>query len=136
VTALLTYTWPGNIRELRNVIERAVALCPRPVVQVTDLPEALQSAVSRCSWSAPHSATASLPPVSPLGKVRERAERARIVEALQKTGNNRLRAAVELGISRRTLYKKLHRYGLSERKWPVHHDVVPNAMLHERPKHA
>ena len=42
LNALQQYSWPGNIRELRNVIERAVALCPGPDVQLLDLPEAMR----------------------------------------------------------------------------------------------
>jgi transcriptional regulator with PAS, ATPase and Fis domain len=51
---------------------------------------------------------------SSLRNARGNAETLLILEALRKNGNNRLRAARELGISRRTLYKKLHRYGLME----------------------
>jgi DNA-binding NtrC family response regulator len=40
--ALQQYDWPGNIRELRNVIARAVALCPGPTIQLTDLPESIR----------------------------------------------------------------------------------------------
>jgi transcriptional regulator with GAF, ATPase, and Fis domain len=46
------YTWPGNIRELRNVIERAVALCPGPKIGLSDLPDAIVSAASRARGSA------------------------------------------------------------------------------------
>jgi DNA-binding NtrC family response regulator len=98
--ALEAYDWPGNIRELRNVIERAVALCPGPEIQVADLPEAMRPA-----GNAPASE-------GTLSQTKEGAESARITEVLSKHGNNRLRAAAELGISRMTLYKKLHKYGL------------------------
>jgi two-component system response regulator HydG len=117
--ALQGYAWPGNIRELRNVIERAVALCPGPIIQLPDLPETVRSGAAHHSGNS-HAGRALTPtPVSPLETARERAELARIMEALQRSGNNRLRAAVELGISRRTLYKKLHRYGLLEKRWPL-----------------
>ena len=55
-------------------------------------------------------------PARTLARGREQAEAARILGALQKHKNNRLRAAAELGISRMTLYNKLHRYGLNTRK--------------------
>jgi two-component system response regulator HydG len=115
LAALHDYHWPGNIRELRNAIERAVALCPSSVIELADLPDAVRAGTldrladvlrgpasfpKRCSW---------------LATARERGERDHIMAALQKAGNNRLRAAAVLGISRRTLYKKLHRYGLMDR---------------------
>jgi two-component system response regulator HydG len=117
--ALQSYAWPGNIRELRNAIERAVALCPVPIIQLSDLPESVRSGAAHHSENR-HKGHAPAPPSGyPLERARERAELARIMEALQRSGNNRLRAAAELGISRRTLYKKLHRYGLLERRWPL-----------------
>jgi transcriptional regulator with PAS, ATPase and Fis domain len=97
--AIEAYDWPGNIRELRNVIERAVALCPGGEIRLRDLPEAIGRAAARST------STCS-------AAVKDPASAARIVEALEKHGNNRLRAAVELGISRMTLYKKLHAFGL------------------------
>jgi DNA-binding NtrC family response regulator len=114
--ALEEYTWPGNIRELRNVIERAVALCPGTEIQLRDLPEAI-----RCkgSWAATEPAASRPPlPTVPLGSrsllatVKQETEILRITEALERNGNNRLRTAAELGISRMALYKKLHKYGL------------------------
>jgi two-component system response regulator HydG len=98
--ALEGYHWPGNVRELRNVVERAVALCPGQEIQLEDLPETI-----RPLGVAPAAE-------GTLSQTKEEAESARISEALEKHGNNRLRAAAELGISRMTLYKKLHKYGL------------------------
>jgi two-component system response regulator HydG len=96
--ALEEYHWPGNVRELRNVIERAVALCPGQEIHLEDLPEAMRAAVPVIE--------------GPLSQTKEEAESARITEALEKHGNNRLRAAAELGISRMTLYNKLRKYNL------------------------
>src|SRR5207302_1838863 len=95
---LESYDWPGNIRELRNVIERAVALCPGQEIRADDFPEAIRhcgappaAAPARIelSWSG-----------ATLAQTKEEAELARIAKALEKHGNNRLRAAAELGISR------------------------------------
>src|SRR5262245_23576607 len=121
--ALQQYDWPGNVRELRNVIERAVALCPGEYVGVEDLPDAVRGA------ARPAQEPAALPPVpaaaapaapapagasaaATLAEAKEAAEAERIRAALARNNNNRLRAAAELGISRMTLYKKLHQYGL------------------------
>jgi DNA-binding NtrC family response regulator len=116
VRALEAYSWTGNVRELRNVIERAVALCAGPDVQPRDLPEAVRAAAG----SAPPVSGNNRPPApSPvlaqpatLAQTREATEIRRIQEALCKHRNNRRRAAAELGISRMALYKKLHKYGL------------------------
>lgn len=105
--ALQEHTWPGNIRELRNVIERAVALCSSHVIHLEDLPELFHQI-------QPDTKSARRPePVSPsLIRSKDEAERYCITDALKRNGNNRLRAASELGISRMTLYNKLHKYGL------------------------
>jgi DNA-binding NtrC family response regulator len=115
--ALQWYHWPGNIRQLRNVIERAVALCPGEEIQFEDLPETF-----RLPLTAKEKIVMAgfLPfpggmPAATIGKACEDAEIARIRQALHRNNNNRLRAASELGISRVTLYKKLHRYGLMPR---------------------
>jgi len=110
------YWWPGNIRELRNVVERVVALSAGPEVQLSDLPENIRQQ-NHVSVMAAKVAKPAAPSVAvssgTLNQVREAAEIQRIVQALEKHGNNRLRAAAELGISRMGLYKKLRRYGLN-----------------------
>ncbi len=105
--ALEGYDWPGNVRELRNVVERMVALCEGTEVMPEDLPPALRAGggPARAAGAGPRG-------VLTLNESREEAELERINEALRKHGNNRLRAAAELGISRMGLYKKLHKYGL------------------------
>jgi DNA-binding NtrC family response regulator len=108
--ALETYAWPGNIRELRNAIERAVALCPEPLIQLADLPEALRAHAPAVEVSSP----AASPRIAEgtLSRTKEEAEARHIAQVLNRNGNNRLQAALELGISRMTLYKKMHRYGM------------------------
>jgi DNA-binding NtrC family response regulator len=116
--ALQDYPWPGNIRELRNVIERAVALCPGPEVQMQDLPEAVRLAAAAEKANQDQVGYTAIAPIlggcPTLVESKEAAEILRIKEALAKHNNNRLRAAVELGISRMGLYKKLHKYGLTD----------------------
>jgi DNA-binding NtrC family response regulator len=111
---LEAYDWPGNIRELRNVIERAVALSGGPEIQPADLPDTLVRSLSQASPPLPLSQQDPhlLEQQTSLHAVRGDAEATYITEVLRKHGNNRLRAAGELGISRMTLYRKLRRYGL------------------------
>jgi DNA-binding NtrC family response regulator len=112
--ALQKHDWPGNIRELRNIIERAIALCLGREIQLEDLPEQFQH---QPTGAATHRALNHIPsplhlPVRTLARAKDDAERFRITDALRRHQNNRLRAAAELGISRMTLYKKLHKYGM------------------------
>jgi DNA-binding NtrC family response regulator len=116
--ALKAYSWPGNIRELRNVIERAVALCPGPEIVPADLPEAVERghhAQPALPGAAAPPVAAASPPSTTLLRTRAHAEATRISEALVKHQNNRCRAAAELGISRMALYNKLHKYNLLDR---------------------
>jgi two-component system, NtrC family, response regulator HydG len=110
------YEWPGNVRELRNVIERAVALCAGSKIQREDLPHALLHAPAPFEVAEPRRGAEIAKPAAPatLVQMKEVAEASHITEVLKKHKNNRLRAAAELGISRMTLYTKLHRYGLVE----------------------
>jgi DNA-binding NtrC family response regulator len=132
--ALLAYAWPGNIRELRNVIERAVALSHGPVIGLDDLPEIFHAltpaaspplSISLATSAAPatmpshasetsRSTSETLPLMgrTTLAESKDQTERAIITQALERNGQNRLRAAADLGISRMTLYKKLRKYGL------------------------
>jgi DNA-binding NtrC family response regulator len=104
--ALEAHDWPGNLRELRNVIERAVALCPGHMIHLDDLPDHFHSLAK-----SPRAGDSGVAPSLAASKVG--AEKSRIAEALEKHANNKLRAAAELGISRMTLYNKLRKYGLS-----------------------
>jgi two-component system response regulator PilR (NtrC family) len=107
--ALEGYAWPGNIRELRNVLERAVALCPDGEIQLRDLPEAVRAAAATVTAGRPAPPAESL---AALAAARDEAEIVRIAHALEKHGHDRRRAAAELGLSRLALARKLHQYGL------------------------
>ena len=112
--ALSAYPWPGNVRELRNAIERMVVLSRGDRLTVRDLPAAIREharARGRAGDGPGAGAALSL----------EENERRVIRRALEATGGNRVRAARELGISRRTLHRKIAAYGLAD----VGRDTAP-----------
>ena len=94
---LENYDWPGNVRELRNTIEKMVVLSTGALLDVVDVPEQMQST------------TAPLVDLSSSVTLGEN-EKAQILAVLKEVGGNRTRAAQVLGISRRTLYRKLDEY--------------------------
>jgi DNA-binding NtrC family response regulator len=114
--ALQEYSWPGNVRQLRNAIERGVALASGPEIGPEDLPEVVGGGARMpVSPTAPPRLAAAPGPhlaTLDLARSKEEAEKVRILLALERHGANRVRAAEELGVSRMTLYKKLHKYGL------------------------
>jgi DNA-binding NtrC family response regulator len=109
VAALVGYEWPGNIRELRNAVDRAATLCLGSAISVEDLPDGI-----RKPGSPPDSVQVFAPAHAFANARRPEEEAWRIQEALRKHGNVRARAAKELGMSRVSFYKKLHKYGLFE----------------------
>jgi DNA-binding NtrC family response regulator len=116
VARLRAYDWPGNIRELRNVIERAAIIAGEGTVQLAHLPTTVTGtrAASASAHAAPSDATVHTTAGDglhvPIGWTIEQAERALIERTLEHTGNNRTRAAEILGISQKTLFNKLKEY--------------------------
>jgi len=105
VRAMFTYGWPGNVRELKNSVFRAVMVARNPQVQITaadlQLPE-----ISISNGNGNDNGAASLPVGADLNQV----ERQMIFQALERFGGNQGKAAQALGISRRTLIRKLKAY--------------------------
>ncbi len=95
--ALTRFDWPGNVRQLENVLERAVVLAQHKLVDLGDLPDAIRKP-----------AATALPQIDNLNEL----ERATIQRVLNETGWNMRQAARRLGISRTTLYSKLRRHAL------------------------
>jgi len=100
---LYRYPWPGNIRELANVIERAMVIAKGNVILPEHLPPHLFEVRPTPATDAPRLPELSL----------QAAEREQILRALQASGGKRIEAARLLGLSRRTLYRKLDRYGIA-----------------------
>ena len=104
---LKAYDWPGNGRELRNTIERAVILCPDGTpLDAGHLPPNF----GRSHPTPNSSLDASFVPVR-VGSTVDEGERLLILRTLEATGQNKTRAAEILGISLKTLHNKLKEYG-------------------------
>jgi DNA-binding NtrC family response regulator len=108
MSALESYRWPGNVRELRNVVERAAAMGIDEVIQLPDLPDPVRDSFDT---DPPHQECSTDSP-NILEWARKRAEYDELLSVLERCGNNRVRAARELGISRTALYKRLRRFGI------------------------
>ena len=122
---LTGYHWPGNIRELRNIIERAVVLCAGDAIEPGHLPGDKMQVValeqtssnkaltpgSSAAPPVPASSTATNPALNALSSDRQ-AEIERIKQALDQAAGNQTKAAKLLGVSRRTLINRLDQYGL------------------------
>lgn len=100
LAALTHYEWPGNIRELKNVLERAAIFSDGPTIELEHLPEELfhQRGPTRGSEDG----------ILPLDEVEKRY----IIEVLEKMGGNKLATAQHLNIATTTLYRKLRQYGI------------------------
>ncbi len=97
--ALLAFPWPGNVRQLRNLVERLVITSPGSAIEIQDLPEEVRSPRLNDTLDLKE-------------RVRE-AEREAILRALELSGGHRERAADALGVSIRTLHYKMRALGLS-----------------------
>lgn len=99
----LTYEWPGNLRELRNVIRRAVLLSKSEEITVTELPPEIQLPIYEPNNDTPIH----------LKNITEKSEREMIIETLENTRYNKAKTARILGIDRKTLYNKIHKYSIN-----------------------
>jgi len=115
---LQSYEWPGNIRELRNVMERAVVLCQGSTLTLADL---VVPSARPAPPPAPERVAQARMAVTMQTEPAERAglrdeiesvERRRIIEALESCAGNQTRAARKLGISRRTMVSRMEAFGL------------------------
>jgi len=102
--ALKSHSWPGNVRQLRNVIERAVIVGRPPLLTLGDLPPDIKPGQGEGSMQIR------------LGSTLDDVERELIIRTIEFTGGNKTRAAEVLGVSLKTLYNRLERY---ERKEPA-----------------
>lgn len=100
----MSHTWPGNIRELRNVLERAAIMSEKDLISRSSLPGEF--------GKMPSKSPSDLSSIKfPVGTTVDEMERELILQTLQATGNNKTRAAELLGVSLKTLHNKLKEYG-------------------------
>jgi two-component system response regulator HydG len=104
---MMAYEWPGNVRELGNCLERAVALAHFEEIQVDDLPEKIRAHQLKRSQALGGN---ELPELLTLEEV----ERRHVLRVLEASHGNRTDAAKVLGLDRKTLYRKLLRWGVTD----------------------
>ena len=104
IKVLLDYCWPGNIRELENILERASAFCEHHRINPEDLD---------LSPEVPHAhPTATMVPESLAGQTLKEIEKRALIDTLEAEGGNKAMAARRLGVSEKSIYNKLRRFDL------------------------
>jgi len=104
---LIPNSWPGNIRELQNTIERAAVICDGNFIEPEHLPPSITGAFTHNSEELP-----SLPANSPLDHRLNEIEKGMIIEALRKTGGVQIRATELLGINQRSLWHRIKKHNI------------------------
>jgi DNA-binding NtrC family response regulator len=99
MAAMLSYAWPGNVRELENVIERLIVVSEGEKIEFSDLPEALYYNIENKN-------------IGILDESKDKVEEKVVKSAISGANGNVTKAAESIGISRRTLYRKMHKYNI------------------------
>jgi len=105
------YPWPGNVREMENVIERSIVLCAGSTLEMEDIPMELQVLEAAARTNEGVCADPENQTVSHQAMIRE-LEIRKLLEALERAGGNKSQAARALGLKRSTFFNKLKKYGL------------------------
>jgi two-component system, NtrC family, response regulator AtoC len=121
LAALKSYSWPGNVRQLRNTLERAILLSDRERITTAELPPEVGNPAAAAFRPYPPTVTVGLPgstnsqPIATVPPPLREVERQQILAALEQTGWHRGKTAEMLGISPSTLYRRLRDYNLTKR---------------------
>ena len=110
IAALERHAWPGNVREMENLIQRLLVLKPQGDLDLADLPPAVRGAPASSGAPAAALPAQGVDLYAVLGDLEDRLIR----EALERSGGNRNQAAQSLGIKRTTLVEKLRKMGRRE----------------------
>nr|WP_279289007.1 helix-turn-helix domain-containing protein [Anaerosolibacter carboniphilus] len=100
---MLNYPWPGNVRELENIVERIIVISEEPIIELSDLPEYIRTGIDNGKTNS-------------LDVHKDEVEERIIRNAILESQGNMTRAAEKLGISRRSLYRKIHKYGIDDNR--------------------
>jgi transcriptional regulator with PAS, ATPase and Fis domain len=111
LSLLMAHEWPGNIRELENVIERSFIMCQEGLIGIGNLPDELMERVS-CN-----------PEPSDIKSAHDLLDVKAILSALERNGFNRIAAARELGIHKTTLFRRIRKLGIKLPKMDGRHGV-------------
>ncbi|MBI3952016.1 MAG: sigma-54-dependent Fis family transcriptional regulator, partial [Acidobacteria bacterium] len=110
---LLAYEYPGNVRELKHIIEQAVTMCTEPLITVSVLPpQVRETAWEKLDETEESLASATAPSGRPRLKALEAKEQELIQDAIDRNRGNLEQAARELGISRVTLWRRMKKFGI------------------------
>ncbi|MBM3779432.1 MAG: sigma-54-dependent Fis family transcriptional regulator [Acidimicrobiia bacterium] len=112
--ALGRYRWPGNIRELRNAVERVLIMAPGDVIRLEDLPAEMRGGVAEGGVARADGAAAAGGGTGTLREFKDTAERAFLVQKLREHGWNISKTAEAIGTPRSNLYKKLEQYAIRQ----------------------
>jgi two-component system, NtrC family, nitrogen regulation response regulator NtrX len=112
--ALQRYRWKGNIRELRNTVERMIIMTGGDTIDLPDLPESLRSPSAAGIVSARHGGDSETPKAGTLREFKDMSERAYLVQKLRENGWNISKTAEVIDTPRSNLYKKLEQYQITQ----------------------
>ena len=107
LNALIHYRYPGNVRELANIVERLMTMCPDGSIACSDLPPEISAELTDVSQN-----THVLNELPDRGACLSEVEKELILKTLERTSGNKAAAARMIGITRRRLYLRLSQYGL------------------------
>jgi len=108
---LTEYNWPGNVRQVENIIERATILDTDGVIDTNDLPSVILTG-NEVVQNEPQVVSQEVGDLAPLRRALQEPEKVYILKVLKEVGWNKKQAAKKLGVNRTTLYNKLRKHNI------------------------